>query len=52
MATKIAELKQKRAKLIHDARTLVTTAETEKRELNSEENGKYDVMLSEKLTRT
>lgn len=47
MRTKIRELRQKRAKLIADARALLDAAEAEERDLTEEENNQYDQMLSD-----
>lgn len=43
----IAEMLQKRAKLIEDARALYKLAEGEKRDLNAEERGQADKMLND-----
>ncbi|MEZ4684190.1 MAG: phage major capsid protein [Caldilineaceae bacterium] len=45
MKTKILELRQKRAKLITDARALLDTAEAEKRDLTQEEQNNWDTMM-------
>ena len=47
MATKVTLLKQKRAKLIADARSIVDLADTEKRSLTTEENTRYDTMFED-----
>lgn len=46
MATKSVELREKRAKLIADARAVYTEAETAKREPNAEERSKFDKLLA------
>lgn len=45
--TKIVELRQKRAKLIADARALLDGAEAEKRDLTSEEQNNWDQMMDD-----
>jgi HK97 family phage major capsid protein len=45
--TKVLELRQKRAKLIADARGLLDTAETAKRDLTSEEQTNWDTMMND-----
>ena len=47
MKTKIIELRQKRAKLIADARALLDNAEAEKRDLTSEEQSNWDTMMND-----
>jgi HK97 family phage major capsid protein len=42
----IKEMIEKRAKLIKDARALITGAQTEKRSMNEEEQGEYDTMFA------
>jgi len=44
---KISEMKQKRFKLVKDARALLDLAEKEKRELTAEETTKYEAMMAE-----
>ncbi|QPM89375.1 phage major capsid protein [Pseudooceanicola algae] len=43
----IKEMREKRAKLIKDARELITKAQTEKRSMTDEESGQYDAMFTE-----
>lgn len=47
MKTKIIELRQKRAKLIADARALLDKAEGEKRDLTQEEQNNWDGMMNQ-----
>lgn len=47
MKTKIIELRQKRAKLIADARALLEKAENAKQDLTSEEQNNWDQMMNE-----
>lgn len=47
MALKAAELRDKRAKLIHDARAVLAVADTEKRDPTTEERTRFDKMLSD-----
>lgn len=47
MPSKITELREERAKLITDARSLIDKAESEGRDLTDEEQGRYDEMLSD-----
>lgn len=47
MKTKIIEMRQKRAKLIADARALLDKAETEKRDLTQEEQNNWDSLISQ-----
>lgn len=47
MKTKIIELRQKRAKLIADARALLDKVEAEKRDLTQEEQNNWDGMMSQ-----
>ena len=44
---KLIELKNKRAKLVHDARALLDSVEAEGRTLSTEEDARYDAMLSD-----
>jgi HK97 family phage major capsid protein len=43
----LKELRDKRAKLIKDARAILDKADTEKRSLTTEEQGQYDAMFTE-----
>lgn len=43
----IKEMREKRAKLIADARALITAAQAEKRSMSDEESQKYDAMFNE-----
>ncbi|MBX9677420.1 MAG: phage major capsid protein [Gemmataceae bacterium] len=43
----VLELKENRAKLVHDARKLIDTADAEKRELTGEESHKVDELFAE-----
>lgn len=47
MKTKIIEMRQKRAKLIADARSLLDAAEAEKRDLSQEEQNNWDAMMDQ-----
>ncbi|MCA9903837.1 MAG: phage major capsid protein [Anaerolineae bacterium] len=47
MKTKIVELRQKRAKLIADARALIDAAEGERRDLTAEEQNSWDQMMAD-----
>lgn len=47
MKTKIIELRQKRAKLIADARALLDRADGEKRDLTQEEQNNWDAMMTQ-----
>lgn len=47
MKTSIIELRQKRAKLIADARALNDKVQAEKREFTTEEQGNWDAMMNE-----
>lgn len=47
MKTKIIELRQKRAKLIADARALLDAAEAAKRDLTQEEQNNWDAMMDQ-----
>lgn len=47
MKTKIVEMRQKRAKLIADARALLDKAEAEKRDLTQEEQNNWDALMNQ-----
>ena len=47
MKAKIRELRQKRAALITEARSIVDTADTAKRALSQEEDNRYNAIMSE-----
>jgi HK97 family phage major capsid protein len=47
MAIKSVELREKRAKLVADARAILTKAEAEERDTNAEENAEYDRIMGE-----
>lgn len=46
MSDRIKALKEERAKLVADARSILDAAATEKRDLSDEENAKYDEMFA------
>ena len=50
MKTKIIEMRQKRAKLIADARALLDKAEAEKRDLTQEEQNNWDALMNQAET--
>ncbi len=45
--TKVLEMRQKRAKLIADGRSLLEKAEAEKRDLSSEESNSWDALMND-----
>lgn len=47
MTTKSLELRQERAGLIHEARALLDTAESEERDLVQEEENQYDALMTQ-----
>src|SRR5690348_2398525 len=47
MSKKLNALREERNRIVTEARTILDKAETEKRDLSAEENGKYEELMTE-----
>lgn len=47
MSKRLNELREERNRLVTQARTILTKAETEKRDLTTEEQGQYDILMTD-----